>query len=149
MLYNYFALKPCFTILYCFVKWHGWYCVFFDISCVQVDSIFYSMLLLLISVCLRYPAKIWLHRYKNMHTNIILLYNLMCLEFWEGLYYFGLIACFTALFFSYIVCFLGFWERPHCFAWRTYFTILQLCYIVWVTIIFLLFIVEYCSMLHL
>ena len=83
---------------------------FYDISCVRVDSIFYRMLLLLISVCLRYLTRISLHRYKNMYT-ISSFYIISCaFEFREGLYYFGLIICFTMLSFSYIICFLGFWE---------------------------------------
>ena len=63
----FFALKPCFIILYCFVKWRVdiaflWH---FMRSCF---SIFYRMLLLLISVYLRYLANIWLHHYKDMPT---------------------------------------------------------------------------------
>ena len=127
---------------------------FYDISCARVDRVFYRMLLLLNSMYLKHLVRIWLHRYYILlHItsfyiiiDYILLYNLMCLEFWEGLHYFGLITCFTMLFFSYII-FLGFWERLHCFALRTYF-ILYFCYIPWVTIIFLLFIVVCCSVLY-
>ena len=80
---------------------------FYDISCSRVDRIFYRMLLLLNSMCLKYLPKylvrIWLLRYYILLcitsfyiiTDYILLYNLMCLEFWERLHQFGLITCFT------------------------------------------------------
>ena len=86
---------------------------FYDISCARVDRIFYRMLLLLNSMFPKYPVRIWLHRYyillyiTSLYVIIdyILLYNLMCLEFSEGLHYFDLITCFTMLSFSYIVFF--------------------------------------------
>ena len=86
---------------------------FYDISCARVDRIFYRMLLLLNSMCLKYLVRNWLHRYYILLyitsfyriVDYILLYNLMCLEFWEWLYYFGLITCFTMLSFSHNIFF--------------------------------------------
>ena len=70
-----------------------YFCIFYSLSCVLVKSF----------------QKIY--------------YILMCLEFWEGLRYFGLITCFSMLSCSYII-FLGFSERLRCFALRTYFIFL-------------------------
>ena len=113
---------------------------FYDTPCVCVDSIFYRTLLLLIYVCLRDIANIWLHRCKNMYTILYFLYNLVCLKLWEGLYCFALITCFTMLpLLSQVTCFLDVWDILY------YFTIFStfLLYCVWLYYIFILLQIYY------
>ena len=166
---QYFALKPYFIILHSFVEWHGWHCVFmkfhmFALAASFTAYCFYSFPYALDTwqgfdyivarTCILYHPLYYMYIYYILYTisfilySSCILYNLMRLEFWEELSYFALITCFTMLSFSYIISLLDFWESLHWFVLTTYFTISHFCYIAWVTIIFLLFIVEYCSVLH-
>ena len=69
----------------------------------------------------------------------ILLYNLVSLKLWEGLYRFALITCFTMLPLSKIACFLDVWDILY------YFTIFSklLLYCMWLYYIFILLQIYY------
>ena len=166
---QYFASKPCFIILHSFVKWRRWYYVFMKFHVFALAASFTACCFcsfpytldtwqgfdyIVAGTCILYHPLYYMYIYYIFYTisfilySSCILYNLMRLEFGEGLSYFALITCFTMLSFSYIFSLLDFCEILHWFVLTTCFTISRFCYIAWVTIIFLLFIVEYCSVLH-
>ena len=93
-----------------------------------------------INICMpQIPGKDLIISLQEHVYYTILLYNLVSLKLWEGLYRFALITCFTMLPLSKIACFLDVWDILY------YFTIFSklLLYCMWLYYIFILLQIYY------